>query len=151
MRIIICVGILKWDITVSSSETRKYYQMEIGIIKCRICLLVFHNWGFPGGTVVKESACQCRGHRRCGFYSLVGKIPWSRKCQPTPVYLPENPMNRGAWRIAVHGVTEESDTTEWLSNNKKCWIRANGLIFTFIIIRYLRPIWFMFEATEFLT
>ena len=33
----------------------------------------------------KESACQSRRHR---FDPLVGKIPWRRKLQPTPVFLP---------------------------------------------------------------
>ena len=32
---------------------------------------------------------QCRRHRRCGFNPWVGKIPWRRKWQPTPVFLPE--------------------------------------------------------------
>ena len=42
------------------------------------------HWGFPGGSVVKESTCQCR---RCRFDLWVGKIPWRRKWQPTPVFL----------------------------------------------------------------
>jgi len=29
----------------------------------------------------------------------------------------ENPLDRGAWRAAVHGVTKESDMTEQLNNN----------------------------------
>ena len=33
----------------------------------------------------KESACQCRRHR---FDPWVGKIPWRRAWQPTPVFLP---------------------------------------------------------------
>ena len=37
-------------------------------------------WWFSG----KESACQCR---RCRFDPWVGKIPWRRKWQPTPVLL----------------------------------------------------------------
>ena len=36
----------------------------------------------------KESACQCWRRRRCGFNPWVGKIPWRRKWQPTPVFLP---------------------------------------------------------------
>ena len=36
----------------------------------------------------KEPACQCRRLRRLGFDPWVGKIPWSRKWQPTPVFLP---------------------------------------------------------------
>ena len=42
--------------------------------------------------------------RRCGFNRWVGKIPWRRKWQSTPVYCLENPMDGGAWKAAVHGV-----------------------------------------------
>ena len=42
--------------------------------------------GFPGGTVVKN-VCQFRRCKRQGFDPWVGKIPWSRKWQPTPVFL----------------------------------------------------------------
>ena len=38
--------------------------------------------------VVKEPTCQCRRHKRCGFNLWVGKIPWKRTWQPTPVFLP---------------------------------------------------------------
>ena len=31
---------------------------------------------------------QCRRHRRCSFDPWVGKIPWIRKLQPAPVFLP---------------------------------------------------------------
>ena len=44
--------------------------------------------GFLGSAVGRESACQCRRHKRCGFHPWVGKIPWRRKWQPTPVLLP---------------------------------------------------------------
>ena len=30
---------------------------------------------FPGGASGKEPACQCKGHKRRGFNSWVGKIP----------------------------------------------------------------------------
>ena len=43
---------------------------------------------FPGGSSGKEHTCQCRGHKRQGFGSWDGKIPWRRKWQPTPVFLP---------------------------------------------------------------
>ena len=33
----------------------------------------------------KESACQCR---RCRFDPWIGRIPWRRKRQPTPGFLP---------------------------------------------------------------
>ena len=33
----------------------------------------------------KEPSCQCWGH---GFASWVRDIPWKRKWQPTPVFMP---------------------------------------------------------------
>ena len=44
--------------------------------------------GFPGGGSGKESACQCRNHKRHGFNPWIGKIPWRRKWQPTVVFMP---------------------------------------------------------------
>ena len=36
----------------------------------------------------KESACQCRRRKRARFDPWVGKIPWRRAWQTTPVFLP---------------------------------------------------------------
>ena len=44
--------------------------------------------GLPWWLSGKESICQCRRHKRCGFDPWVWKIPWRRKWQPTPVFLP---------------------------------------------------------------
>ena len=44
-------------------------------------------WGFPGGARGKEPYCQCRRRKRCGFDLWVGKIPWRKAWQPTPVFL----------------------------------------------------------------
>ena len=40
------------------------------------------------GTSGKEPICQCRRRKRCRFDPWIGKIPWRRKWQPTPVFLP---------------------------------------------------------------
>ena len=45
-------------------------------------------WGFPGGSTGKESACLCRRRKRQGFNCWVRKMPWRRKQQPTPGFLP---------------------------------------------------------------
>ena len=39
-------------------------------------------FGFPGGASGKESACQCRRHKRCRFNPWLRKILWSRKWHP---------------------------------------------------------------------
>ena len=40
-----------------------------------------------GGARSQEPACQCRRCRRHQFDPWVGKIPWKRAWQPTPVFL----------------------------------------------------------------
>ena len=44
--------------------------------------------GFLDGANSKEPSCQCRRHKRYRFDPWVGKIPWRRAWQPTPVFLP---------------------------------------------------------------
>ena len=53
-------------------------------------LLGFPWWvrGFPGGTISKNHTCQYRRYKRRRFNPWVGKIPWRRAWQPTPVFLP---------------------------------------------------------------
>ena len=48
--------------------------------------VMFHR-GFPGGSSGKEPACQCRRDKRHRFHPWVGKIPWRRAWQPTPLFL----------------------------------------------------------------
>ena len=50
-----------------------------------------------------------------GFDPWVGKIPWRREWQPTPVFLPRELHERGAWWATVHGVAKQSDKTEQLT------------------------------------
>ena len=45
-------------------------------------------WELPWWCSGKESACQCRRCKRQGFNLWVGNIPWRRKWQPMPVFLP---------------------------------------------------------------
>ena len=57
--------------------------------------------GFPGGASDKETAYQCRKHKRCGFDPRVSKIPWrdppgGGHGNPLQYSCLENPMDRGA-------------------------------------------------------
>ena len=53
---------------------------------------------FPVVQAVKHPP-QCG---RPGFHPWVGKSPWRRKWQPTPVSCLENPKDGGAWQATVH-------------------------------------------------
>ena len=69
---------------------------------------------FSGGANGKEPACQCRRSKRCGFDSYVGKIPWKRAWQPTPVFLPGESHGRKSLVGCSPRGRKESDTTERL-------------------------------------
>ena len=59
----------------------------------------------------------CLQCRRLGFDPWVGKIPWRRAWQPTPVFLPGKSIDRGAWRSTVHGVTKsQTRLSDWHFN-----------------------------------
>ena len=72
--------------------------------------------GFRAGSG-KESTCRCRRCRRWGFDPGAGKIPWRRKWQPTPVFLPGESHGRRSLAGYSPWGCRESDS-EWLSTCK---------------------------------
>ena len=54
-------------------------------------------------VVVKNPPAKAGDLRDVGP-SWVYKISWGRAWQPTPVFLPGESMDRGAWWATVHGV-----------------------------------------------
>ena len=71
-------------------------------------------FGLPWWLSGKESTCQFRERR---FDSWVGKIPWRRKWQPTPVFLSGKPHGQRSLVGYSPWGHKESDTTEQLSNS----------------------------------
>ena len=68
--------------------------------------------GFPGGSDGKESACSSGDP---GLIPQFAKIPWRRKWQPTPVFLPRRfHGQRSLAGYSPEGL-KESDTIEWLT------------------------------------
>ena len=77
--------------TVLSPLVRKFSLFRF--LPEHIHLLLFkhtctQNEASQGALVVKEPTCQCWRYKSCGFYPWIGKIPWRRAWQPTPVFLP---------------------------------------------------------------
>ena len=70
-------------------------------------LLYFYNYtvmrGFPGGSNGKESACNVG---ELGLIPGLGRSPGGGNGNPFQYYCLGNPMDRGAWRAMVHGVSK---------------------------------------------
>ena len=70
---------------------------------------------------------QCRKHRRLGFNPWVGKIPWRRKWQPTPLFLPEKSLGqRNLAGYSPKGL-KGSDTTEAAEQAHMCGLNKRDL------------------------
>ena len=54
----------------------------------------------------RETACQCKSHKKLEFDPWVGKILWRRKCNPLHYSCLQNPMDKGTWRAIVCRVTK---------------------------------------------
>ena len=60
-------------------------------------------WGFPGGSDGKESACSVGD---LGLIPGLGTSPGGGHGNPLQYSCLGNPMDRGAWQAAVHGVAK---------------------------------------------
>ena len=66
------------------------------------------NVGFPGDSDSKDSACNAGN----GFNPWVGMIPWRKKYQSSPVFLPGKSHEQRSLAGYSPWVHKESDTTE---------------------------------------
>ena len=90
-----------WATTMSQNVLPGFSSMSSMVL----CL------GFPGDTVVKNLPFNAGD----AFNPWVEKIPWRRKWQPTPLFLPGYPMDRGAcWDT---GIAKGWATTQQLNIN----------------------------------
>ena len=70
--------------------------------------------GIPKWHSGKEPVCQCRRHKRFGFNPWVRKIPWRRKWQPAPGFLPgeshgqRNLVSSSPWAHRELAMTEHT-------------------------------------------
>ena len=69
--------------------------------------------GLPRWLSGKEFACKSRRCRRLGFNPWVQKIPWRRKWQPTPVFLPRESHGQRSLVGCSPWGHKESDMTDF--------------------------------------
>ena len=64
-----------------------------------------------GGSVVKNPPASTGDTGDMGSILGSGRSPGGGNGNSLQFSCLENPMDRGAWQVTVHGVTKESDTT----------------------------------------
>ena len=69
-----------------------------------------------GKEIGKELACQCRRWKRLSFNPWIGKIPWSRKWQHTPGFLPGKSHGQRSQVGYSPCGGKESDMTECITS-----------------------------------
>ena len=109
------------------------------ILKYFVC----YGW-LPRWNSGKKSTCQWRGSKRCGFETWVGKSPWSRKWQPTPVLLPGK--FQGQRRLAAT-VQEVAEHQTWPSD----WAEIFWILFVYqtCLLQILSPgLWLIFSFSS---
>ena len=76
--------------------------------------------GFPNGSAVKNTPAR-QMTQQMQIPPRVGKIPWRRKWQPTPVFLPRESHGQRSLAGYSPKVHKESDTTEQRNTHSFLW------------------------------
>ena len=89
--------------------------------------MVVARFGLPrclSGLKKKKKISQFRIIKRCRFNPGVKKIPWRRKGQATPVFLPGESHGRRSLTGYSPQSCKESDTTEHTHTPQECLLGA---------------------------
>ena len=94
--------LLAWAYTPKYNTVRKTSLSSPSLYS----LLLPHSQGFPGGSGVKDLPANAGSNRGMGLIPGSGRSPGVRNGNALQYSCLGNPMDRGAWWAAVHGVTK---------------------------------------------
>ena len=81
---------------------------------CNLDFIKTSAWGFPGGSLGKESSYQCMGWRHTSSIPESGRSPARGNGNPLQYSCLEDSMDRGDWRATVQRVTKSRTRLKWL-------------------------------------
>ena len=99
------------------SNTTVQNHQSCNLIQCNFEIVKLRE-GLPGGSAVKNPAANVEDAGGPGSIPGWGRSSGEGSGTPLQYSCLGNPMDRGAWWAAVHGVTKKLDTTKELNNNK---------------------------------
>ena len=87
-------------------------KLDIILLALIVFQVLFQALGFPGDSVVKNLPANAGDTGDVGLIPGLGRSSGEGNRNPLQHSCLRNPMDRGAWHVAVHGGPEESDLTE---------------------------------------
>ena len=130
-------------ISISETLITMHAPIKIGSYSCRFELKVFMKistntrvWRLPRWHGGEKSACPCRRHKRSRLDPSVRKIPWRKKWQPNPVFLPGKFHGQRSKGGCSSWGCKKLDSTERLSMHKQIpgYQLGEDLYFKYIIL-----------------
>jgi len=106
-----------WEMNVCCLSHLWYFVICVYICVCvcvYVCMYSIFVIGVPRWLSDKESACHGGRHKRLRLDPWVRKIPWNRKWQPAPVFLPGKFHGQRSLVAIVHGVAKsQTQLNSW--------------------------------------
>ena len=87
----------------------------------------------------KEPVRQCRRHERHRFSPWIGKMPWRRAWQPTPVFFPGESPGQRTWWAVVHRIAKSRTQLKRLSTQARNESRIGVMHPTVPILQRKKP------------
>ena len=114
---LVCTWVPDWPLICSVSWAKKRVRLAILELGEDLNELLI-GMGFSSGANGEEFVCRCR---RLRFNPWVGKTPWRRKWQPTPVFLPGE--SHGQRSLVGYSPWSRMSRTQlkWLSMQRWIW------------------------------
>ena len=101
--------------------------------------LLPHSFGPPRWLSGEESACHCKRFRKCRFDPWVRKIPWRRKWQPAPVFLPGEFHGQRSLAGYRPWGPKELDTTQHVCTHIYSIIDTAGPPHPQVLLSWIKP------------
>ena len=98
-----------WNLLSLINSPLRCFHVFLGLDSCAFFFFLtcpLYGYGFPGGTVSKESACQCKRGKNVDSVSGLGRSPGRGNGNLFQYPWLENSKDRGACWATVHGVTK---------------------------------------------
>ena len=105
-----------------------------------ICLCIY-KWVFQVALVVKNLSANEGDVKEAGSIPELGRSPGEGNGNPLQHSCLENPMDRGTWRAALHGISQSQTRLKQLSMHSYIYIFSQIYVFIYIYSKSSLYIW----------